>query len=117
MTVSNLSNEVTYAGDGTATAGHNGFRITRRQPRFIPRIELPDVTAFNPEADWTASTTRALSMAIDETGDYNQYSITAADMRVIDFSDEDDEGLAVIQPTYGIYTPSASAELSIVFAK
>ena len=110
-------NTVAGRGDGTATAGHAGFRITRRQPRFIPRIEMPDITDFNPEADWTASTTRALALTIDETGDYNRYSIAAADMRVIDFTDEDDEGLTVIQPTYGIYTPSAGTELSIAFAK
>ena len=109
-------NTVANRGDGTAAAAHRGFRITRRAPQFIPRIEMADITDFNPEGDWTSSTTRTMALTIDEAGNYNQYSISAGDMRVIDFTDEDDEGLTVIQPTYGIYT-NAGTELQIVFAK
>jgi hypothetical protein len=36
-------------------------------------------------------------------------------MRVIGFSDSDEDGLSIVEPVYRIFTPSAGNELEIKF--
>jgi hypothetical protein len=113
-----LSGNPTFAtrGDGTATRGHNGFRITRRQPEYRPVLEHADITNYNPEADWFAATQRTIDMTVGAGGgDHNTFAIDADDARVIDWSDSDEDGLAIVEPTYRIFTPSSGQELTIKF--
>jgi len=111
-----LSGGLTFAtrGDGNASLGHAGFRITRRQPEFRPVIEMADITDFNPEADWFAATIRQLDFNLSNAT-HNQFAIQAVDMRVIGYSDSDEDGLSLVEPVYQINTPAAGNELEIKF--
>jgi hypothetical protein len=111
-----LTGGLTHAtrGDGNATLGHAGFRITRRQPEFRPVIEHADITDYNPEDDWFNATIRQLDFNLPNAA-HNQFAIQAVDMRVIGFSDSDEDGLSIVEPVYRIFTPSAGNELEIKF--
>jgi hypothetical protein len=111
-----LSGGLTFAtrGDGNATLGHAGFRITRRQPEFRPVIEHADITDYNPENDWFNATQRQIDINLPNA-QYNQFSIQATDARVIGFSDSDEDGLSIVEPVYRIFTPSSGNELEIKF--
>ena len=114
-----LSVDNTYAarGDGLATKGHAGYRITRRQIEFKPVIEHDDITDFDPEAFWEAATQLTFDLTLDSGSDYNICSFDADDMRVIGYSDSDGDGLTLVEPIYRIFTPASGSEFQIQFAK
>jgi hypothetical protein len=111
-----LSGNPSFAtrGDGTATRGHNGFRITRRQPEWRPVLEHADITNFNPEQEWFDATQKTIDFQVGST-QYNYFTVDCDDARVIDWSDSDEDGLAIVEPTYRIFTPSSGQELTIKF--
>jgi hypothetical protein len=108
------TNTFATRGDGRGTNAHAGFRVTRRMIEFRPRAEHADITNWNPEGDWLASTKRALDMTIGST-QYNKYSFDADDSRVVAFSREDEDGLSIVTPTYRVFTPSTGNEFRIKF--
>ena len=102
-------------GDGRATGAHAGFRITRRKPTFSPICEAGDLTDFDPMADIRARTLRTLDMTIGAGGDHNTWGFDCDDSRVVSYTDSDEDCLALVEPEYRIFTPSAGAELTIKF--
>lgn len=107
-------NTVASRGDGNATDAHAGYRITRRQPELVVRVEHADITDYNPESEWTSRTQRTFDADIGST-QYEHFSIDIDDMRVNQYRAQDDQGLSVPEVSYKIYTPSSGNELSLLF--
>lgn len=101
-------------GDGNATDAHAGYRIVRRQPTIIVRAETEALTTWDPWGDMNANTLRALSFTLGST-QYNKYTMTAADMRVMDVTPQDLDGLEIIEATYRMYAPASGNEFRWLF--
>lgn len=110
-----LGLKVAARGDGNATSAFAGYRITERMPTLQVTVEKEALSTWDPWDDWENSTQRSFALTVGSV-QYNKFTISADDARIQDVESQDQDGLSVVQVTYGLFTPSSGNELRIVFA-
>jgi hypothetical protein len=110
--------------DANAADGHGGFRVIGRVPELRVRCEVPNMTDWNPRADWGARTPREIDAQFGVTAAaFSKIAIDIDDARVIGVSSVDDGGMRMYDIMYRVTMPGAgmgggggAVECNIVFS-
>jgi hypothetical protein len=100
--------------DANGSDAHAGYRITRRHPSLHVRAEVPALGAWNPYADRSQRTTRAITAQFGQT-QYQRVRLDVPNALAIDVNDTDENGLRVYDVQYLVARASSGADLTLTF--
>jgi len=91
-----LNANVVELPHGNDPDGHGGYAITQIDPQFTVQIERPVLSSFNPWSLRDAGTLFAWDLGPVGSAQYNKWTLAGSKGRIIDATQADQDGIALI---------------------